>query len=350
MPDTENSEHSAVAPRSPAELLPIAYGFAYTHVLRVVLELRLPELLAERPRDIAELATATRSHEPSLYRLTRLLIAFGLVEDRDGVLHLTELGRYLRADVPGSVRGAIELALDPVLSHAWTELGHTVRTGETAFDHVHGHGLFRHLDADPAAAATFHRVMAGSTRVVLPAVVSAYDFGPLRTLIDVGGGDGTLLAALLSAYPALRGTVFDTPAAIGAAAGVFAAAGVADRADTQAGDFFASVPEGAGGYLLKSILHDWSDADSVRILRNCRAAMRPGGRVLVVEPVVAEDPAGAGGLHAAMSDIQMLVLTPGRERTLAEFARVFADSGLVLVGVHPLPDSPALHLLEAQAA
>lgn len=342
------TEETAAAPRSPAELAPLAFGFAYTHLLRATLELGLPELLAEQPRDLAALAEATGTHPPSLARLTRVLLALGLLDQRADLLHLSDLGQFLRADVPGSARGLIELALDPVLSHAWTELTHTVRTGETAFDHVHGHGLFTHLDRDPAAAAAFHRVMAGSTRMVAPALLTAYDFSGLRTLVDVGGGDGTLLATLLTAHPRLRGTVFDTAEAVGAATATLAAAGVAHRADTQAGDFFAGVPEGADGYLLKSILHDWSDAESVTILRHCRAAMRPDGRVLVVEPVVPDQATEPGALSVAMSDLQMLVLTSGRERTLAEFGRVFADSGLTLAGAYPLPEQPGMQLLEAR--
>ncbi|MCO1576638.1 acetylserotonin O-methyltransferase [Crossiella sp. SN42] len=342
------SEGSAAAPSTPAELARLAFGFAYTHVLRVTLELGLPELLAEGPRELTELDAATETHPPSLSRLVRALVALGLAEERDGLLHLSELGQCLRREVPGSIRGVVELALDPVLSQAWTELTHTVRTGETAFDRVHGHGLFEHLDRDPAAAAAFHRVMAGSTRMVAPALAAAYDFSGVSTLVDVGGGDGTLLAALLTAHPHLRGTVYDTEAAVSAAPALLTAAGVADRAIALGGDFFTGVPEGADRYLLKSILHDWPDEDSVTILRHCRAAMRPEGRVVVIEPVLPVDLREPGALSAVMSDMQMLALTPGRERTLAEFSRVFADSGLALAEAYPLPERPEMHVLEAR--
>ncbi len=232
---------------------------------------------------------------------------------------------------------------------AWGELERSVRTAEPAWAHLFG-PPFEYLPAHPEVNAIFNEAMAEGSRVAAPGVVAAGDFARFGTVADIGGGNGTLLAAVLDAHPQVRGILFDTAAGLDEAPAVLDGAGVSDRCRLAAGDFFDAVPEGADAYLLKSVIHDWDDDRSVAILRNCRAAMPPGGTVLVVENIMPARPAPSPDVFfMVMSDLNMLLIG-GRERTEEEFRTVFAAAGLTLRSATCCPGPTNHSVLEAVRA
>lgn len=225
-----------------------------------------------------------------------------------------------------------------------------MRTAEPAWTQLFG-PPFEYLPAHPELNAIFNEAMAEGSRMAAPGVVAAGDFARFGTVADIGGGNGTLLAAVLAAHPQVRGILFDTAAGLEAAPAVLDGAGASDRCRLLAGDFFEAVPEGADAYLLKSVIHDWDDDQSVAILRNCRAAMPPGGAVLLVEPIMPARPeASPDTFFMVMSDLNMLVCTGGRERTEEEFRTVFAAAGLTLRSATRCPGPTNFSVLEAVPA
>jgi len=216
---------------------------------------------------------------------------------------------------------------------AWGDLMHSVRTGEIAFDHHFGMPVWEFFERHPENAATFNDAMTGMTNAVTGAVMESYDFSAFRKVVDVGGGHGSLLASVLSANPRAIGVLFDAPSVI-AGARELEGAGVADRCEKVAGDFFQSVPQGGDAYLLKWILHDWDDERSVAILTNCRRAMAEDGKVLLIEAVL---PPGNDPHFGKLIDLNMLVMTGGRERTEEGYRRMLEASGLRLTRVVPTP-------------
>jgi hypothetical protein len=316
-------------------LFELVAGFRHAQLLGVAARLRLADLLAEGPRASGELAPLAQADPQALHRLLRGLVAIGLLtETADRRFALTPLGARLRTDAPRSLHGWADFTGDLVY-RGWSALLHSVRTGETAFRHVFGSDAFDYFAAHPDADDLFNRGMASITANLMPAILDAYDFSASQTVVDVAGGDGSLLAALLGAYPSLRGVLFDLPHVLPRDGGPLQAAGVTDRCTLAAGDFFAGVPEGGDTYLLKSILHDWDDERSLAILKNCRRAMIVDSRLLLIEQVlperVEEDP------RIALSDLNMLVMTGGRERTAAEFGSLLAASGFALKRIVPPP-------------
>jgi hypothetical protein len=267
------------------------------------------------------------------YRLLRTLAAGGVLRESDErSFSLTDLGVALRSDVAGSVRDQAILFGKPYVLAAWGNLEHSIRTGENAFTALNGEDVWTWRSRDPKEASAFNRAMASASAPVGPALAAAYDFDAIETLADIGGGSGTLLASVLAAHPRLRGILFDQPAVVAEAAPILEHAGVADRTEVVGGDFFASVPA-ADAYVMKAILHDWSDADSVRILRTIRSAAGPTVRLLIVERVL-------GGpnddLDGKLMDLHMLVMPGGLERTLEEWRDLFAAAGWTLEGTRPL--------------
>ena len=305
----------------------LVFAKVKTHALGVFAELRIADLLADGPRSAEALAQAAGAHAPSLSRLLRVLAALDVVsEPAPGTYALTDAGQLLRSDTPGSMRGIAAMFGGELHSRAWACLNHSVRTGETAFDRVFGATLFEYLQRDAVAAAMFDEAMTSSSAAQSRAVVEAYDFAGIRQIVDVGGGHGTLLAAILEATPGLTGVLFDLPHVAAGAGPRFDAAGVRDRVQVVSGDFLEGVPSGADAYIMKRIIHDWDDDRATRILANCRAALAPGGRVLVVECVIDDRPES---LFGKMLDIEMLALAPlGKERTADEFRGLFAAAGL----------------------
>jgi SAM-dependent methyltransferase len=220
-----------------------------------------------------------------------------------------------------------------------------VRTGQPAFEHLHGMGVFEYLHQHPQSAEIFDRAMTNLTRRLAPAVVAAYDFGSFGTLVDVGGGQGTLLSAALRAHPKLKGVLYDRAEVLASARRTLAGEGVLERCELVRGDFFASVPEGGDAYLLKDILHDWEDARAVAILKNCARAMKPDSRLLVVERSLPEQNVPG---PAKLVDITMLAVTGGRERSEEEYAELFRKAGLRLT--RAVATASEMQLFEGAAA
>lgn len=306
-----------------------------SRLLYVAAELGLADHLAGGPRTSAALAAAVGAERDALHRLLRAIAALGVVEQLDdGRFGLTPLGATLCGDAPDSTRAYVRWQGHPMWLRAWASLIHTVRTGEPAFEDAFGMGLFAYLNAHPDIGAVFDGGMAAATTDVGDAIVAAYDFASLGSIVDVGGGNGALLAAILRANPQARGTILDQPHTIEGARATIAAAGLAGRCASVAGDFFASVPAGADAYVLKWILHDWDDARCVAILRAIRRAMPPDGRLLVVEQVLPDG--GALDREAAMNDITMLALLGSRERTAEEYRALFVQADLRLTCIVPM--------------
>jgi hypothetical protein len=310
-----------------AAVLRMIWGIHISRAVYVAAELGLADYLGDRPMTSAELAQATHTHEPSLYRVLRVLASLGvLTEQEDRSFSLTLLGERLRSDVPASMRSWAMLVESLGGVRAFEPIMETVRTGTPGVDLAHGMSIFEFVETHPQLAKGFHAAMSERTAQFAPSVAAGYDFSAMRTVADIGGGKGTLLAAILRANRHLHGVLFDLPAVVANAPEVLRTSGVADRCDIVPGDFFATVPEGADAYIMANVLHDWDDARSVHILRNCRAAMATGGRALIVERLIPDDPASA--LPVLLSDMNMLVFTGGQERTNAEYGKLLTEAGL----------------------
>ena len=302
----------------------------------VAAELRIADFLADGPKSVSELARVTGSHAPSLHRLLRALASLELcVEHEDGSFGLGPMGSLLRSDSPESLRTWL-LWFGKYQWAVWGQLLHSIQTGESARTLVTGSHVFGFLEGSPQAAAIFNDTMLQLTRLVASEVARTYDFGAMQQVIDVGGGYGTLLSAVLERHPHLNGVLFDLPHAIEGARKQLATAGLGDRYSVVAGDFFARIPSGADGYLLKNIIHDWNDTRSASILSNCRRAIPDHGKLLLIERVLPPrfEPTRA---HKAIAyaDLAMLVGTGGRERTEAEFRNLLRGAGFQLASVKP---------------
>lgn len=306
-------------------------GYRLSRAISVAAELGIADLLAASPRDAGELAQATGTHAGALYRVLRLLASEGVFRERDdGRFELTALAEPLRSDAPASLRQRAIFDGLPCNWLPWGSLLHSVTTGEPAFPATFGSSFFEYLRQHPADAAAFDALMAEQTRPWSRAVLAAYDFSAAGTIVDVGGGYGALLAAILAAHAHVRGILLDLPHVVERARPLLADAD-ADRCTVVAGDFFDAVPAGGDTYLLKNILHDWDDERCVTILRNCRKAISAAGRLLVVEVII---PSGRGHRHVPhyghYFDLNMLVHLTGRERDEAEYRKLFDAAGFEL--------------------
>jgi hypothetical protein len=315
-----------------ADLGRLIDGFRVSQTVIAGVELGIPDLLAEGERTAADLAEASGADPDTLYRLLRALASLGILHESDGrVFSLTELGQPLRGDVPGSLRGWVRLQGRDYLWRSWGNLANAVRRGENSFRALHGTDIWEWRAEHPEESTIFDDAMRSMTAGANASILAAYDFERFGTVVDVAGGNGALLAALLSAHPTMRGVLFDQEHVVSGAAPILQAAGVSDRCEVVAGDFFASVPEGADAYVLKWIIHDWEDAESIAILRTCRSAMRPNAVVLLIERDLGPPNENA---VAKLADLNMLVMPGGRERTIDEYAALFDQAGLRLVAAH----------------
>jgi O-methyltransferase domain len=322
----------------PLALFRMATGYYVSRAIWVVAELGIADHLAAGPRDVADLAAATQTHAPSLRRVLRLLASAGVfVEQADGRMALTPIGECLRAGVPGSMRAGALLFAGRT-QDSWSDLLYSVRTGEPIYPHRFGMDVWTYTAQHPEYAALFDEAMADFTRQAAIAVAAAYDFSPFKTIVDVGGGAGVLLAGILNATPAARGILFDRPDVVERARGELVRRALAPRCSVVGGDFFREVPAGADAYLLKHVIHDWDDERAASILRVCRRAMGAGARLLVVEgvypPRIDQSDASRG---AASNDVNMLVCTGGRQRSEAEFRALYAATGFRLTRIVPTP-------------
>jgi hypothetical protein len=298
-----------------ASLLELVNGYRISQVLHVAATLGLADRLAGGPLRADELGV--EADPDALRRLLRALVAAGVLSESDGRFALTELGQGLRSDVPGSLAGWAAFVGRPYHWETWSSLLHSVRTGENAFRSLRGMDVWEYRRAHPDEAAIFDGAMTSLTGALNTAVLAAHDFGRYPLVVDVGGGRGALLAAILERHPHVRGVLFDQP-------DVVAGAPRAERMEVAGGSFFDAVPAGGDAYVLKSVLHDWEDAEALAILRVCHDAGAPV--VLIVERDLAADP------HAPFSDLNMLVGPGGRERTLGEYAALLSTAGFSLTG------------------
>jgi hypothetical protein len=331
-------------------LLALVRGYRISQSIYVATRLGIPDLLADGPREVDELAQATGSHPASLRRVLLFLAGVGVL-DKVGPRRfaLTELAALLRTGVPGSLRPSVLLLLDESHWRPWGHLLHTVRTGETAFDHAHGAGLFDYLAAHPDVASVFNAAMSGNSPAHANLVAAAYDFSRMSLVVDVGGGRGRLLAAILARHPRLRGILFEQPHVVEDAREILDEAGVRARCELVGGSFFDAVPAGGDAYILRGIIPGFEDDQAVAILENCRRAMGSGARVILVERYLAPDSREA--LAVLYSDLEMLVNVGGRERTTDEYAALLARSGLRLtrtISLGAVPEAAGHQLIEAQ--
>jgi O-methyltransferase domain/Dimerisation domain len=316
-----------------ADLSKLLMGFRVSQAIHVAATLGLADLLASGPKTSSELAEATDTHPLTLYRLMRALSSAGLFRERGHRrFELTPVGELLRCDVAGTHAPMAQLVGRPSYWQAWGDLLYAVCTGRTAFDHVHCRGVWEHRAQHPAEGEVFDRAMAARTEQFAEAALAACDFSRFAHVIDIGGGDGTLLAKILTAHSRTRGTLFDQPQTIARAQSSLASLGLLTRCQAVSGNFFVSVPEGGDAYLLKWILHDWDDTASVDILRACRRAMKPDGALIVFEHLIGPPNTASEGKFA---DLHMLVMNGGRERTRDELGTLFGQAGFRLVSVTP---------------
>jgi hypothetical protein len=320
--------------RSPrARLLDLIVAFQKTQCIRVAVELGLPDLLAEHPTSATDLAQVCGVDPPMLRRFLRALIAIGLIElEDDGRYALTSMGRALGSDDLGPV--AIFYGSDPTWS-VWSALGNSIRTGQQAFDRVYGNpDCWEYYAENPRAAIEFDAAMASLTGGTSDAVVDSFDFGRFHTVVDVGGGDGTLLTTILRRHPQVRGVLYDVAHVADRAHQALGAAGVADRCEVRSGDFRVEVPTGGDCYVLKWIVHDWDDDGCRAILGACRRAMDERSRLVLVERVLPEK-TRPGNTDGPLADLMMLVMANGKERTEQEFAELLAECGFRLDRIQP---------------
>jgi hypothetical protein len=298
-------------------------GYRLTQMIHVAAKLGLADQLKDGPRTVEQLAGLTKTHPDSLYRLLRTLAGLGVFAEDDGMrFRLTPAAELLRTGTPGSMRTTAVVAGEEWMWRPWGALLHSVTTGETAFDHLYGKGTFDWLA---------ERLQAEGTRRSADTVARVYDFSAAQTVIDIGGGAGELLSAILRPNPGTRGILFDLPH-VAKAARATVDQKVASRCEFVGGDFLKAVPSGGDVYVLKYIIHDWDDARSVSIMTNCRKAMAGRGRLLLIEDLVCGPNQPC---RAKVSDLQMLVRTGGRNRTEKEYRSLLGKSGFEVTRVVP---------------
>lgn len=320
----------AAAPSPPphVQLIEMGTGGAVAHIVQFAAKLGLADHLTGGPKSAAELAGPLALHAPSLHRFMRSMAGLGLLSEGEAQrFSLTRLGEALKADAPGSARATLLMTGSDWVGSGFANLLHSLQTGRTGFEKAQGMPLFDYLARHPEDASVFSGAMVGLHGAEPPAVAAAYDFSTFKTVVDVGGASGNMLAAILGRHLEPRGLLFDRPHVVADAGKLLKANGVADRVTVEAGDFFQSVPSGGDAYLLSHILHDWNDDQCLAILGHCRKALRPDGRLLIVEMVL---PPGDAPHPGKLLDMVMLVLTGGQERTEAEYARLLRKAGFRL--------------------
>jgi SAM-dependent methyltransferase len=323
----------------PMQMMEMLYGALATQMISVAAELGVADLLADGPRPVEELATATETHPDGLFRLLRGLAGLGVfAESAPRTFELTPLAETLRSGVQGTMKEIAQDVGGRTRLLAYSELKYSVQTGKPAFDHAHGISMWAYLQSHPEEVALFGKAMGNLASEAHSVAFRNYDLSDAQYLIDIAGGEGWLIASLAPHYPNLKATVFDEEHVVKGAADVFARAGVSDRCDAASGDMFESVPDGADVYVLSSILFSYDDEDVVKILTNIRKAIAPGGRVLILEPIL---PEGNDAHPGKLLDVTQLALHRGGIRTLAEWEKVFAPAGLTLAETREMwPQGP----------
>ncbi|MCC8938693.1 methyltransferase [Bradyrhizobium sp. Arg68] len=320
----------AAAPSLPphVQLIQMGTGGAVANIVHIAAKIGLADKLADGPKTAVELAGPLALHAPSLHRLMRTMASLGLLTEGERLrFSLTKLGEALKSDAPGSARSTLLMTGSSWVASGFANLVHSLQTGRTGFEKAQGMPFFDYLAQHPEDASVFSDAMVGLHGAEPPAVAAAYDFSMFQTVVDVGGASGNMLAAVLGRYPELRGLLFDRPHVVVDAEKLFKAKGVTGRVTVKAGDFFQSVPSGGDAYILSHILHDWNDDQCLTILGHCRKAMKPDGRLLIVEMVL---PPGDAPHPGKILDMVMLALIGGQERTETEYASLLHKAGFRL--------------------
>jgi hypothetical protein len=323
---TESETPAWIAPA--VGLRSLATDFWVSRGLHVAVKLGIPDLLANGPKSVDALATQSGANADALFRLLRLLATANVfIEHGERQFGLASWGEMLRSDKPGSMRDYVLMAGQPAVWRACEDLEYSIMTGNTAFDHTLGKSWFAYLDANPAVGLVFDNAMRSRGAAENAAILGAYDFSNFQCIADLGGGDGGLLSAALEAAPLANGILFDQLRVVETARRSLANSVMLERIEFVAGDLFDAVPAGAELYMLKQILHDWSDEQAETILTICRRAMPKNSRLLVLEMIVEPDVAFPKRL-----DLMMMAWTGGRERSQLEFGRLLANTGFRLIG------------------
>lgn len=328
---------------APVAIMELGFGGWLTQALSAAVRLGIADALSAGPLTADEVANRVGTDPRATYRLMRALASHSVLKlRRDGRFALTRTGRALVSDNPAGVGPMLAFIGHPAHREHWSNLEHSVRTGETAVSKVRGMSFFSYTDTDPELARVFNDAMTGASAMAIESAVPAYDFSASKLIVDVGGGHGALLAAVLRQTPDARGVLFDLPQVVAGARATVA--DVASRCDLHGGSFFESVPAGGDTYLLKTVIHDWDDEQSLAILRNVRAAIAPGGKVLLFEMVL---PEGAPAHLGLVLDLEMLVAAGGQERTRREYSELLSQTGFELQRV--IPTTSPLAIIEARA-
>jgi hypothetical protein len=337
--NTESADPSALA-----QMFQFILSFMTPQAIHVAAQLGIADIVAKTPATVEELTAATNTDAPALGRLLKFLISVGVfAEDADGKYRHTRLSETLRSDYPQSMRSLAVLFGSELLWRPFGELRAKITTGRPAFDKVFGKSFFEYLAEHPEDAAAFNAAMTASSSLELAQILAAYDFSRFERIVDVGGGHGALLHGILSANPGLRGVLVDLPSVV-AGASALGRGTIADRCEIVGVDFFQEIPRGADAYMTRAVLHDWNDEDCLRILKNCRGAIRPEGKLLLIESVL--KPPNQPDL-GRFNDLTMLVLGDGaRERTEAEFGNLLREAGFSLTRV--IRSTDLLSIIESQ--
>jgi hypothetical protein len=330
-----NEETRLVGREGAEQIRQLATGYIPAALIGVIIELGIPDLLAEKTKPVSELAAATHANDDALYRMLRALSSFGIFTESSGrCFSLTSAGRYLRSDVPDSLRSYMRWITSSFLFRNYADLMYSVQTGQPTVEHLFGKPTFGYLRANPELSRIFDDAMTSFSQMVSTALLQTYDFSGIKVIADLGGGQGALLAAILQKYPTMHGLLLEHESVLPEARKRFQESALTERCSTMAVDFFQSVPGRADAYLMKSIIHDWDDQHAGIILKNCYEALRnvESGRLILVEAIVPQ----ANEPHMSkLTDIQMLVLAGGRERTREEFQQLLAHSGFRMTRVVP---------------
>ena len=325
------------------QLIQMCAGGWVAAAMYAAAKLGLADHLGGGPRSAADLASVTGTHAPSLYRFMRTLAGLGILTESDGRrFALTPLGEALRADAPGAAAATLIAFGSPAFWRTWEETLYSIETGKPAFDKVWGMPIFDYFAQHPEAASYFSKAMVGFHGSEPPTVAEAYDFSSVKTVVDVGGATGNMLAAILSRHPGVQGVLFDLPHVVRDAPDLLASRGVSEHVAIETGSFFERVPSGGDAYVLSHIIHDWSEAQCLTILGNCRDAMGPDSRLLIVETVL---PEGDTPHQGKLQDLVMLVFPGGQERTEPEYRDLLAKAGLRLTRV--VPTTSVVSIVEA---
>jgi len=331
MPQPETPQPNQAMPPQLA-VLQMASGYWVSQSIYVVAKLGIADLLKDSPKSCDELATATGTNAPSLYRVLRALASLGVfAETERNHFTLTPLAACLQSDTPNSLRARVIMQGEEYYQ-AWGEFMHSVQTGGSSFEHIYGMNLFEYLAQNPESAKNFDESMTNLSVIQSAALAASYDFSSIETLVDVAGGQGLLIASILKSNLTLKGVLFDQPHVIERAKRFLEAEGVLERCQLAAGNFFESVPEGGDAYILKYIIHDWDDERAIAILKQCHKVMPANGKILVAEQVI---PPGNEPFRGKLLDLNMLVMTGGRERTEAEYRALFEKAGFKLTRIVP---------------